>query len=668
MIVFLKERRKDFSSFLGFRKILPVLLGIGIFFLLGGGKTTLAQDSSPISPRLQGALEGEAKGKESPAKIWQAYREFVQKGAWNKCGNELEKLYQWKLNQGIRNHYFYAIALLRENEQLSQESGEEIGPVLLGYAKRMAPDFSEVYYAQAQWIWSHQPFSLTRFARAGWYWLEGGYYSYANIEESIPQYANLGYGVMFGFLLALGIYAAILAFRYYPFFHHHLRHLLNLNLHPTAQAVLGVVLLFLPFALGIGWLGLFLAWLLAFWVYQSRGERTVSLAVLILVLLLPSAVRISSSFVSSVTENGVPEIIRANNGIWSPELHRQLLILQQRQAEDPDLLQAVSLVEKRMGNFPEAEQHLRRWIQLEGKSAAAHNNLGNVYLATNRVDQAIEAYQKAIQLDSTRTESYYNLGQAYLLNLLLNEAESEFRRAKELRPQLISFYTSIASRHPNRMTIDRSLEPLQLWKRMLGERPEGERLEKAFWAFFGGRFPLPFGEVFGVAFLVLLGVIHWGGRRRPLIRRCERCGRLICSRCSRSLVIGNQCLQCVKAFAKNPTGDSQPLKEKRLEVARHQLRQFVLSRWLSFLLPGAGHIYRGHAKEGFVYLSIGSLFLVKAILWKGWIPNPLELAISSPVPWLVATFLLFLVFYGWVQFRLLQILRREGKFYFRPAE
>ena len=230
------------------------------------------------------------------------------------------------------------------------------------------------------------------------------------------------------------------------------------------------------------------------------------MVLLVLVLLLPSAVRVSSSFVSSLSENGVPEIIRANNGVWSPELHRQLLNLQQREAGDADLLQAVSLVEKRMGKFAEAEQHLRRWIEMEGESSAAHNNLGNVYLVTHRVDQAMEAYQKAIRLDSTRTESYYNLGQAYLLNLLLNEAESEFRRAKELRPQLISFYTSIASRHPNRMTIDRIVEPIHLWKRLLGETPERERLAKGFWAFLGGLVPSALRGNPGAGFL-----LFWGG-------------------------------------------------------------------------------------------------------------------------------------------------------------
>jgi tetratricopeptide (TPR) repeat protein len=672
MKVFRKKRERDSppSASPWFGCILPVLLGIGIgaLFLLGSGKGALAQDISSSGPRLQETLEGEGKGKESPAKIWQSYREFAQKGAWDKSRNELEKLYQGKLNQGIRNHNYYAIVLLRESAQLPKEAVEEMGPILLSYAEKMAPDFSEVYYAQARWIWSHQPFSLPHFAWAAWYWLEGGFYSYANLEESIPQYANLGYGLVFSFLIALGIYAVVLAFRYYPFFHHHLRHLLNLDFHPILQAVLGGALLLLPFALGVGWLGMFLAWLLAFWMYESRGERTVSLVLLILVLLLPSAVRVSSSFVSALSENGVPEIIRANNGVWSPELHRQLLNLQQRQAGDPDLLQAVSLVEKRMGKFSEAEQHLRRWIEIEANSSAAHNNLGNVYLAIQRVDQAMEAYQNAIRLDNTRTESYYNLGQAYLLNLLLNEAESEFRRAKELRPQLISFYTSIASRHPNRLTIDRIIEPIHLWKRLLGETPERERLAKGFWAFLGVRYPLPFEEILGALFLLLLGGIHWGGRRKPLIRRCERCGRLICSRCSRSLVIGNQCLQCVHAFSKNPTGDSQRLKEKRLEVAQHQLRQFSLSRWLSFLLPGAGHLHRGHAKEGFFYIFIGSFFLVRAILGDEWIPNPLDLEISSSAPWMATNLFLCLLFYGWVQFRFVQILKKEAKFYFRPAE
>ena len=658
----------SFPIWIGYR--LPFLLGVllGVIFLSGFIPAASAQETSQAFSPLAVSPDGEIKGKESPAKIWQSYREAGQKGSWDKSRSELEKLYQWKLNQGIRNHYYFAIAIIRESELLPKDAAEEMGPVLLGYAEKMAPDYSEVYYARARWIWGHQAFSLAQIGRAAGSWLAGAVSSYVNLEEAVPQYATLGYTLVFGLLIALALYAGVLGLRYYPFFNHHLRHFLSLDFPPWSRAVLGGILLFLPFALGIGWLGLFLAWLLAFWVYSSRGERTVSLLLLILVLFLPTAVRVSSSFVSALSEGSVAGIIQANTGVWSPDLHRQLLAIQQRDEKDPDLLQAVSLVEKRMGKFTEAEEHLRRWIQLEGESSAAYNNLGNVYLATNRIGQAVDAYQKAIRLDHARTEAYYNLGQAYLLNLLLNEAESEFRRAKELRPQLISFYTSIASRHPNRMTIDRTLEPLQLWKRLLGETPEKENLAKGFWAFLGISPALPFEEMIGAGFLLLLAAIHWGGRRRPLLRRCERCGRLICSRCSRSLVIGNQCLQCVNAFSRNPNGDPQRLKQKRLEVAKHQLRELAISRWVSFLLPGAGHIHRGHALEGFLYLLIGSCFLAKILLGGRWLPNPLDLGISSPAPWIGATVFLFLVYYGWVQFRLIQILGREAKFYFRPAE
>jgi tetratricopeptide (TPR) repeat protein len=655
------------ASLQGF-KLFSLLLGVGwtLLSLWGTGMVGAAQE--PLSETGRSTAVVEPEKKESGIKIWQAHREFLQKSVWDKSQNELEKLYQWKLNQGIRNHYYYAIALIRECDQLPKDAGEDVGSTLLRYAEKMAPDFSGTYYAQAAQLWTQPSVSFVNWTKAAWYWLLGVYCSYANLEESLPHYANFVYWLILGFLIALSAFSVSLALRYHAFFSHHVQHFVRFETSGPVRAILGGLLLLLPFALGIGWLGLFLIWLLVFWTYGTRADRTVTLALLVLMLVLPSAVRISSSFVASLTDSGVGEIIRANNGVWSNDLHRQLLFLQQRNPEDRDLLHAASLVEKRMGKYSEAEQHLHRWIELEPKAAAAYNNLGNVYLATNRVDQAVGAYQKAIQLDSARTESYYNLGQAYLLNLLLSEAESEFRRAKEMRPQLISFYAGISSKNPNRIAIDLTLDPVHMWRRVLGETPQQETLSARFWTLLGGLFPSKFEEIYGAGFLVLLGLGHWGIRRKPLIRRCERCGRLICSRCSRSLVIGNQCSQCVKAFSKSPSGDPQLMKDKRLEVAKYQLRQHNRSRWLSLALPGAGHLHRGHTKEGFLYFFLVALYLVKAGFWSGWVPDALDMEISFSTPGIVIAFFLAVGFYVWVQLRMLQILRREAKFYFRATE
>jgi len=45
----------------------------------------------------------------------------------------------------------------------------------------------------------------------------------------------------------------------------------------------------------------------------------------------------------------------------------------------------------------------------------------------------------------------------------MKEAEAEFLRAKALDPAKISYHTSIASKNPNRMVIDRTLDPAQVW-------------------------------------------------------------------------------------------------------------------------------------------------------------------------------------------------------------
>ena len=50
------------------------------------------------------------KGEEEAGKIWLLHREHLKKGDWEKSQGDLEKLYQWKLDQGIRNHYPYALA------------------------------------------------------------------------------------------------------------------------------------------------------------------------------------------------------------------------------------------------------------------------------------------------------------------------------------------------------------------------------------------------------------------------------------------------------------------------------------------------------------------------------------------------------------------------------
>ena len=92
---------------------------------------------------------------------------------------------------------------------------------------------------------------------------------------------------------------------------------------------------------------------------------------------------------------------------------------------------------------------------------------------------------------------YYNLGQAYLLKLRMKEAEEEFQRAKSLQPQLISYHTSISSRNPNRLVIDRTIDPSRIWGRILAPTPERDQVAQGLWGVLWGGVPLEYGEIGG---------------------------------------------------------------------------------------------------------------------------------------------------------------------------
>jgi tetratricopeptide (TPR) repeat protein len=667
-IILQQWHRPRFQAF-PFRgmRIVPTLMLAAILVSVWRGLPIWAQVPASYSNSSGAISEMEKKEQEAAERIWLRHRELLKQGKWEKSRGELEQLYQWKLNQGIRNHYFFAMALIRESQHLSREGKAEAIPNLLKYAEKMAPDFSQVANARAHWLWSQNWLSVASAPRAAWHWLRGFLLSLYNLEEALPYLANITLWILLSFLITLVIFSVSMLFRYYSFFSHHLRHLLQVEINAKILGALSIFLLFLPFILGLGWIWLFILWLLVFWIYGSPSDRAVIATFLLILVFLPTGIRFHSSFLVSLTGNGIAEITRANTGECGAELYQRLLELKQINPHDPALLQTVGLVEKRMGRFEGAEQNYRQWAQLEPNASEVFNNLGNVYLASNRLNQAVEAYQKAIQLGPSKAEAHYNLGQVYLMNLLLNEAESEFQKAKELKPQLISYYTSIYSRNANRMVIDQPIDPARLWKRVFVDTPEQEKNARVLWGLLSNGVPLEYGELAMAAILALLMLIQISTRNKPLLRNCERCGRLICSRCTRSMVIGNQCSQCINTLTVGASADPQGVKQKRAEMAKYQARRNALPQWFSMILPGIGHLLRDRSKEGIFYVFIFILFLTKIFLWQKWVPSPLGLFAWPSLQWVFVTAFLFLVYYGFVQYRLIHFYSKGGKSHFWTA-
>jgi tetratricopeptide (TPR) repeat protein len=624
--------------------------------------------------------------KEDGQRIWLAHQEYFKKAAWDKSQGELEKLFQWKLNQGIQNHYYYAIALIRQSEQTAAKDKASAVPYLLYYAEKMAPGYSQVPLAQARWEWSQgSPTSsrgqdilgnlpgiftqsvrlISHLPQIVKFTFRSAYLSFYNLQEGLTQFANLSLWILVSFLLTLASFSIYLVIRYHSFLAHHLKHLLRLDLNPIVLHILSLLLLLLPFFLGLGWIWLFIFWLFIFWFYGNRLDRAMIIALFIILAALPFGVRFYSSCISSMAGNGIPEILRANYGVWNGEFYKELSDMEQRNPKDTDILQAIALVGKRAGKYAEAEKYLRQWLQLEPNSSPALNNLGNVYLATNRIPQAIDLYKKAMEAEANRPEFHFNLGQAYLMNLLLNEADVEFQRAKDLNFDLVSRYTATLSKNANRMAIDQTVQNSHIWQRAFTDTPERDQIAKGFWMLLGDGFYYQYGNLLVIVLVILLLFLQLGAKKRALIRNCERCGQIICSRCSMSMVLGNQCSQCVNAFSNTTSADPQGIRRKRAEVARYQARKHSIVQGISLILPGFGHILRGQAPEGIVYFFIFSLFLVKIILWQGWVPSSLGTEIPFSASWIILMIILFAIYYGLVQFRMRRIVAQGGKSHFQ---
>ena len=77
---------------------------------------------------------------------------------------------------------------------------------------------------------------------------------------------------------------------------------------------------------------------------------------------------------------------------------------------DPNVLNALALIEKQRDNAAEAESVLRKAIAVAPGSPELHNNLGNLLHAAGRLADAEFSYRRAIALKPDSVEAHYHLG------------------------------------------------------------------------------------------------------------------------------------------------------------------------------------------------------------------------------------------------------------------
>ena len=87
------------------------------------------------------------------------------------------------------------------------------------------------------------------------------------------------------------------------------------------------------------------------------------------------------------------------------------------------------------GRYAESLSSLQRAVSIDSQSAVLQNNLGVIYCALGRDEEAQQAFKRAVQADSSAVASYINLSAVAFDNDRYSLAEASARQALRIAPR-----------------------------------------------------------------------------------------------------------------------------------------------------------------------------------------------------------------------------------------
>ncbi|WP_269606345.1 tetratricopeptide repeat protein [Prochlorococcus marinus] len=98
-----------------------------------------------------------------------------------------------------------------------------------------------------------------------------------------------------------------------------------------------------------------------------------------------------------------------------------------------------------LGKLKEAEESIRKAIELKPDYSIAYSNLGNILKELGKLKEAEESIRKAIELKPDYSIAYSNLGNILKKLGKLKEAEEFMRKAIELKPDFVEAYSNLGN-------------------------------------------------------------------------------------------------------------------------------------------------------------------------------------------------------------------------------
>ncbi len=627
---------------------------VGGFVLSLGAASVAAHGPQPGErkdemTRLGHPLEG--PGGEDVVRVWRDVVHDYEAARYSDMLVDLDKLKQAQIDAGIQNLTPASAALIHMATRLLEDNPTE-ADLALNMARHSAlfsPNVPDFRFAYANILWRHDKALAGEYVSA---FMQGVRLSFT----FVPSLHGMVVGAVSVFWIAgfvvMIFFSVLLLLRHLSLFSHGFGHFLPQGLSKVQRNLVGLIVLFVPFLLDLGLVPLFALWWVAMWVYQSRSERTVTVLMVLFIYLWPllNTVAVNSML---FTGSAADQAYRCHHEVCTSGdvLALETLAEGAGGAEGSALYAAASAYSRaatRKTTSLEAAHGLYK-VGLSGVSGRRQEDfalgMGNIFFikgmdrcnrAHGNLDSGLDDFQSAnkyydqvLGSDASNWAALYNkskvqrvlgLDPGEVTNLLSRAQSAEVTRVREMEEH--SRFNSESGSgcreefNANRELAVGAMEMPFLWAEAFGVPDFEERssvLPVAHTLLLG---PLKTWMLALLATAVLLIVLGLTVGRRFLrpAGRCIKCNQISCARCRPELSGTGLCNQCVYYRIRSSYVDPKEtwLREKRIENSQRFRRK--LETFLTFVLPGAGHLLRGRSVRGVIFMfalisSFAAIFL-----------------------------------------------------------
>lgn len=567
--------------------------------------------------------------------IWREVQADVSRQAWEEAAGRLRHLMDVRLELGVPNMPQVSAVLLHAADEAARGGAVDSAQALAEAAALISPDLSGARFEKVRYIFDQNAFAVAEQIKE----LRNGF---ERLDTDLPAGVTFIGDTLTAWtyvLVVLGVlFALAMVVRYRQFSANDLRRRLPAGVTRLQADVLLVVLLLAPFLAGAGIMLTTVLWLVATSLYHRATERVATVVLLIGVGALPYA---TQYVVRTLTYASTPEaaIHRCNAGLCSADDSEAIQSWANTNVLPYESNFTMGLVLMRHGagsghGLDRATQYATV-ANDERPTAEAYTLLGNLaYLealrtcrevdakkpgAITRLEkkqrEAVDWYQQALAKAPEYLPALYNSNAALRQLDDHKAAEPMLERAMRLDTARVLYWNKEVSEENNlvrcRMVASGNKHlmhprlPSGHLRSIAMSRPvPNDALVIPFGGLVTGRFGTRGTELAGIGGAALV-IILWllTAVIRPS-RPCTECGEVADPRTRLDIEQGAICERCLLIDIRRAFVDAkeQWFREKERELAMSgRARRARLVTWF---LPGFGHLLRGAALRGLLFLGL----------------------------------------------------------------